>query len=350
MSQPTENPGAHDPAPGPVLSDLPPVEAPSAGFIVQLFVIPAVIVAVVIVVWLLFGKLAGGERDAMEYVRLLRSPDANWRAAFELVSLIQNDPKLGADPRLLGELSDLLAHDLDQDDNPKLTQFVALTLGAFQTLDARAADGRKIDPLATLARALEPKQPEAVRIAAAASLAKHAARLDGRLDDPQAVRALGVAGEDSDAELRQMAVYALGFFGGEPAARLLRARLDDEDRFVRYNSAVALGRRGDLKAQDTLREMLSPAGLNKAITVESESEKHNKIEAIELEALTALQTSIDHGHPELAQALKPDVSELTRSGLVSVRNKALALLRSEALHDHPGLPDPDTRNPLPKSP
>ncbi|MBV8266772.1 MAG: hypothetical protein JO252_10645, partial [Planctomycetaceae bacterium] len=64
MSQPTENPGAHDPAPGPVLSDLPPVEAPSAGFIVQLFVIPAVIVAVVIVVWLLFGKLAGGERDA----------------------------------------------------------------------------------------------------------------------------------------------------------------------------------------------------------------------------------------------------------------------------------------------
>ena len=58
--------------PPPPLPDLPPVEAPSAGFIVQLFVIPAVVVAVVIVVWLLFGKLAGGERDAMEYVRLLR--------------------------------------------------------------------------------------------------------------------------------------------------------------------------------------------------------------------------------------------------------------------------------------
>ena len=37
MSQPTEKPSPH----GPVLSDLPPVEAPSAGFIVQLFVIPA---------------------------------------------------------------------------------------------------------------------------------------------------------------------------------------------------------------------------------------------------------------------------------------------------------------------
>ena len=52
-----------DPRQPPPLPDLPPVEAPSAGFVVQLFVIPAVVVAVVILVWLLFGKLAGGERD-----------------------------------------------------------------------------------------------------------------------------------------------------------------------------------------------------------------------------------------------------------------------------------------------
>src|SRR6516165_6784046 len=88
----------------PPLADLPPVEAPSASFVVQLFVIPAVVVAVVIVVWLLFGKLAGGERDATEYVRQLRAPNANWRAAnraaFELASLIQNDPKLASDPKL----------------------------------------------------------------------------------------------------------------------------------------------------------------------------------------------------------------------------------------------------------
>ncbi len=207
------------------------------------------------------------------------------------------------------------------------------------------SDGRKIDPLATLARALEPKQPEPVRIAAAASLAKHAARLDGRLDDAQAVRALGLASEDNDAELRQMVVYALGFFGGEPTARLLRARLDDEDRFVRYNAAVALGRRGDPEARAVLREMLSPADLNKLITLESESEKHSKIEAIELEALTALQTSIKRGNPGLARSLRPEVTYLTRSGLVSVRNKALALLRDEALRDRPSQSVPDARTP-----
>ena len=139
---------------GPAPADLPPVEAPTAGFIVQLFVIPAVVVAVVIVVWLLFGKLAGGERDAMDYVRQLHSPSANWRAAFELASLIQNDPKLARDPQLLGELTDLLEHDLAHGEDPELTRYVALTLGAFQTLDARLTKGRPVDPLATLASAL----------------------------------------------------------------------------------------------------------------------------------------------------------------------------------------------------
>src|SRR5918995_3395141 len=120
MSQPTYSSDWRDPTQGPAPADLPPVEAPTAGFIVQLFVIPAVVVAVVIVVWLLFGKLAGGERDAMDSVRQLHSADANWRAAYELASLIQNDPKLAQDKRLLGELTDLLEQDLAHGEDPKL--------------------------------------------------------------------------------------------------------------------------------------------------------------------------------------------------------------------------------------
>jgi hypothetical protein len=91
MSQPTANPPTGDPFAShstrpdkpAALPDLPPVEAPSAGFVVQLFVIPAAVVVVVIIVWLLFGKLAGGERDAMEYVEQLKQPQANWRSAYE---------------------------------------------------------------------------------------------------------------------------------------------------------------------------------------------------------------------------------------------------------------------------
>ena len=337
MSEPTHPttaplPSANGSAPS-SMTDLPPVEAPTAGFIIQLFVIPGVIVFVVILVWLLFGKLAGGERDAMEYVRLIRAASSNSRAAsraaYELASLIQNDPKLASDPKLLGELTDLLEHDLDTVENPEMTQYVALALGRFQTLDAISSSGQKIDPLSALDRALDPKYPRDVRIAAAASLAKHAARLQGKLDDPRPIAALIRAASTGEPEVRQIAVYALGFFGGEDAATGLRDRLlSDEDRYVRYNAAGALGRRGDSSAVATFREMLNPTDLDRVITMESASEKRSKIEEIEVEAMNALETSVGAGKPELARSLRPQLDALTRSGLVSVRNHAQALVQT----------------------
>ena len=165
----------NDPHQPPPLPDLPPVEAPSAGFVVQLFVIPAVVVVVVILVWLLFGKLAGGERDPAEYVRRLRQASGDWRSAFELASLIQNDAKLGSDPRLLGELTDLLSSELKTNDNTELKAYLIKTIGAFQTLDANLGDNRKVDPIEALTIALEPDQDSAIRMEAAASLAKHGA-------------------------------------------------------------------------------------------------------------------------------------------------------------------------------
>ena len=70
----------------------------------------------------------------MEYVRQLRLSSANWRSAFELASLIQNDAKLASDPKLLGELTDLLSSELKHNENPRLTQYCRImTLGAFQT-------------------------------------------------------------------------------------------------------------------------------------------------------------------------------------------------------------------------
>jgi hypothetical protein len=326
-SSPTAQLNTRDPGP---LPDLPKVEPPSAGFVVQLFVIPAVVVVVVIIVWLLFGKLAGGERDAMEYVRRLRSPTASWRYAFELASLIQHDPKIGSDPVLLGELTDLLSHELDNaGEDPELTQYVALTLGAFKTLEARTQSGQSVDPLVPLARALDPKFPTKVRIAAAASLAKQAARLNGQLEDADAIKALGVAAASGEPEVRQVAVYALGFFGGPLATNLLIERVQtDEDRFARYNAAVALGRRGERAAEGTLREMLSTADLNKVIDLAGSTEKQNKIESIELEALEALRTAVADGKPDLTESLRPQITDLTHSGLVSVRSQALELLQN----------------------
>jgi HEAT repeat protein len=225
----------------------------------------------------------------------------------------------------------LLSHELDEREvDPKMTQYVALTLGAFQTLEAKTQSGQPIDPLVPLARALAPKYPTPVRIAAAASLAKQAARLGGKLDDPAGIAALGEAAAIGEPEVRQMAVYALGFFGGQAAARILRERVQqDEDRFVRYNAATALARRGDLAATGTMREMLSTSDLNKLIDLPGATEKQNKIESIELEALAALHSSVSsEGSPQLASSLRPQLEDLTKSGLVSVRTEALEVLQN----------------------
>ncbi len=351
MSQPTAKPPVSDPFghpsrsddKPPALPDLPPVEAPSAGFVVQLFVIPAAVVVVVIIVWLLFGKLAGGERDAMEYVQQLRLPHANWRSAYELASLIQNDPSIAADPKLLGELTDLFSHELERAEDPrrredpKLAQYLALTIGAFRTLEARTERGQVVDPIEPLTRALAPKFDKAIRISAAASLAKQAARQEGHLDDPRAVEALGEMAADENPQIRQIAVYALGFFGGAQAERVLRDRIrTDEDRFTRYNAAVALGRRGDPAAESTLREMLSTADLDKVVQVDPETKeqntaaaRQNSIETIQLEGLDALRSSLSRSSSSrLARSLRPEVEKLTKSGLVSVRNQATELLRA----------------------
>ena len=54
----------HDNAELPTFPEtLPPVEPPSAKFIVQLFVVPGLIVAAIVGAWLLFGKLASAEQD-----------------------------------------------------------------------------------------------------------------------------------------------------------------------------------------------------------------------------------------------------------------------------------------------
>ncbi len=324
---PVNNLAERDPGP---LPELPLVEPPSAGFVVQLFVIPALVVVVVIIVWLLFGKLAGGERDAMEYVRRLRSPAANWRYAFELASLIQHDARIGSDPVLLGELTDLLAHELDKpEDDPELTQYVALTLGAFKTLEAQTESGQSVDPMVPLARALDPRYQAKIRIAAAASMAKQAARNNGGLEDATAVKALGAAAAGGDPEVRQMAVYSLGFFGERAAQDLLRERIQmDDDRFMRYNAGGCAGPSRRPGRHGTIREMLSTSDLNKVIDLQGTTEKQNKIEAIELEAIEALRT-VGHGRSAgspKGSALR--IADLTHSGLVSVRSQALELLQN----------------------
>jgi hypothetical protein len=74
--------------------------------------------------------------------------------------------------------------------------------------------------------------------------------------------------------------------------------------------------------------MLSTSDLNRVIDMAGSTEKQNKIESIELEALEALRSAVADGKPQLAEAMRSQITDLTHSGLVSVRSQALEILQS----------------------
>src|SRR5881394_1685814 len=94
---------------------LPPVRPPSGRFIVQLFVVPGLIVAVAVLILWGFSWLAGGTASREKYLEGLRSsnPDIRWRTAHELAQVLLRDrkepePKLAVDAGFALDLADLL--------------------------------------------------------------------------------------------------------------------------------------------------------------------------------------------------------------------------------------------------
>src|SRR4051794_34912574 len=71
---------------------LPPVEPPSAGFILQLFIVPGVIVVIIVMVWLMFNWLVRQGSDPEAYIAALeRNNEARWQAASNLADALRND-------------------------------------------------------------------------------------------------------------------------------------------------------------------------------------------------------------------------------------------------------------------
>jgi hypothetical protein len=116
------------------LRGLPPVAPPSGRFIVQLFLVPGLIVAVAVLILLGFKFLVGGTRTAEAYLKDLdnANPDVRWRAASDLAQTLQrpeslalaSDPKFGLDlaDRLQAALDDIKK---DEEATAKRTQKLA---------------------------------------------------------------------------------------------------------------------------------------------------------------------------------------------------------------------------------
>src|SRR6266481_7994923 len=93
---------------------LPLVAPPSGKFLIQLFLVPGLIVAVALAVVWGFGWLVGGSYSAEEFMKDLRNPNAEyrWRRANELAQILPREKSIASDPKFALDLAELLRESL----------------------------------------------------------------------------------------------------------------------------------------------------------------------------------------------------------------------------------------------
>jgi hypothetical protein len=244
--------------------ELPPVEPPSAGFIVQLFVVPAIIVTVIVGVYLLFGQLASGEQDWRKQLTDIRSdnPHVRWRGALGLAQMLQADAtadgqRLAENRDVATELAGLLQDSIRKasasNDDLKQQEFLARTLGLVDVDDVT---------LPALKAALQPDEDETVRKNALASLATIANRrheAGNSFNDAAVVDDVIAVTFEQQPVLRHTATYTLGLFDSPAADQRLAVLLEDADRKTQFNAAVALARGGSTEGLPVFEAVLEEA-------------------------------------------------------------------------------------------
>lgn len=245
---------------------LPPVEPPSAKFIVQLFVVPGLIVAAIVGVWLLFGKLASAEQDWQALVADMKSSNEHrrGRGAMGLAQALAVDqnrksegPRLTTNPQVAQELSALLSDTLKSSSQEP----VVIDQQAFLTRTLGLLDVPEV-VLPVLREAMKETHDREVRKNAVAAVATIAFRADARgtpLSDAGTLEELSNVARDSDPLLRSLAAMSLGFFPLALADQSLTVLLADADANTRANAAVAFTRHKSLKAVPVLKEVLKAA-------------------------------------------------------------------------------------------
>jgi HEAT repeat protein len=226
--------------PTPASSDV-PKESPRA-ILFQFVVFPLGVVAIAVLIFFLFGKLATDEQGIPDYINAIRSGSSHerWQAAYQLSkSLKRGEGKRY--PNLEHDVATLYAN--SKSDDPRIRRYLGMVLG--QLGDRRAT------PL--LLDGLNDRDADN-RIYALTAL--------GELRDPAAIPRIAKAVTDEDKDVRATAYYTLGAIGDRTAIPVLVGGLQDETPDVRWNAAIALSRLGDPRALGTLREVLDRSRLN----------------------------------------------------------------------------------------
>jgi HEAT repeat protein len=314
---------------------LPPVEPPSAGFVVQLFVIPALIVLIMFVVGAGIKLLVEQGNNPRAYVEALRrNNDGRWQAAHDLADALRNqsNPEIKDDAELATELAGMLNHEIDEggmDKKPlEMRIYLCHALGAFHVPEV----------LPALVKAAETERDEReapVRFAAMSALAvwldsspeKAAARVE-------VVPVALAVSHDERPLLRSTAAFALGAADTSQAHQRLYEMLADRTPDVRYNAATSLARHGDERAVPVLAEMLNPKQ-SPAVELENDDRaREGKRNQIVLNGLRAAkELSARAPRADLAPLAKP-LQRLTADDLPDgIRVGAEEVLLKLKVHD-----------------
>lgn len=324
---------------------LPPVQPPTAGFLLQLFLIPMVIVSIIVLVWFAFSWLAHQGVDPHDLARSLRTRnDASWQKAYNLSNMLR-DPRneqLKQDAELAKELAGVLEAELavkltsplpseavkgtpqevssrayQTEARVRLREYLCKALGEFELLQVAPV-------LAKAALQEETPLDVTVRRRAVESLAVLASRVD-LTEEELVVEALMQASRERSSnpqerlqrdELRAAAAFAMGTLGSEPALDRLASMLRDPYSNVRFNAATALARQGDIRCLETLAAMLDPD--NPDSVADETTDEGRKLKQAEVlgNAIRAIR-KLTRGNPNA------DLS-LLRTSLESLRDSSMS--------------------------
>ena len=326
---------------------LPPVEQPSARFIIQLFVVPALIVALIVAVWLAFNWLVRSTELGPDQLiqGIEQGPNvARWQRARELADMLQDKryPEFRQSHKAAADLARMLDRELDEaetkEDAIEFRKYLVRALGEFDVEDGT-------DVLLKAAKTNRDPADQKVRDAAIQAIAVRAYNLS-KLNPPVQLATAELEptllqlAADTDPVIRFQTAYTLGHIGTPAAVKQLEVMVDDPDAGTRYNAAVALAHRGNVKSIDTLTEMLD---MNELAGVRDEKDEGKQfkrtvliVSAIDATRALAKQnpkanlTPIISALEQIAAADKPALEKAhIAPRVVTDANVALDLLKAE---------------------
>jgi hypothetical protein len=317
---------------------LPPVQAPSGAFVLQLFIVPAVIVGVIALLYALFfwwGQVRSD--DAEKYVQALeRDNQARWQAAVNLADALR-DPRnveLKKNAAIAIKLAAVLEREIEAGHTDKqslqLRIYLCHALGEFQVPDG-------VQALLLAARTEREPDEKYVRFAALKALTVFVSQPGGAGQAPgdagqansQILPVMLDASQDPEPLVRSTAAFALGALGGPQAMARLQRMLSDASSNVRYNAATMLASQGQMAAVPVLAEMLDAQSVvDVGPQEEDEPSRQNKRVAIMVNGLRAARKLAAQHPGEKLRRLRDAVGQLEASREpASVRLEAVAVAK-----------------------